>query len=203
MSYIELFLLALSLCFDTFAVSITGGICTPGRLRRREIVRIILFFAFFQASFTFVGCLLGMGLSDFISRVDHWIAFLLLGYIGVKMIIEGTSSEEDASEGEGEECKQCYETGRSLRNIKNLTLLSIATSIDALAVGISISLLHLGMWKMSVGTGMVFLTTAAASLLGLVSGRKLGSKAGKRSEIAGGVILILIGAKILVEHLTC
>ena len=94
MSYIELFLLAAGLCFDTFAVSLTGGICTRGSLCVRQILRIIFCFAVFQAGLTFAGWLLGYSVSDYISKVDHWVAFVLLGYIGVKMIIEGCSKKE-------------------------------------------------------------------------------------------------------------
>ena len=99
MSYIELFLLAAGLCFDTFAVSLTGGICTRGSLCVRQILRIIFCFAVFQAGLTFAGWLLGYSVSDYISKVDHWVAFVLLGYIGVKMIIEGCSKKEEEVSG--------------------------------------------------------------------------------------------------------
>ena len=124
MSYIELFLLAAGLCFDTFAVSLTGGICTQGSLGRRQILKIILCFAVFQAGLSFAGWLLGYSVSDYISKVDHWVAFVLLGYIGVKMIVEGCSREDEAV------------SKSSLLNPRQLVLLSIATSIDAVAVGI-------------------------------------------------------------------
>ena len=129
MSYIELFLLAAGLCFDTFAVSLTGGICTRGSLCVRQILKIILCFAFFQAGLSFAGWLL---VSDYISKVDHWVAFVLLGYIGAKMIVEGCSKEEEAV------------SKSSLLNPRQLVLLSIATSIDAVAVGISLALVKSG-----------------------------------------------------------
>ena len=119
MSYIELFLLAAGLCFDTFAVSLTGGICTQGSLGRRQILKIILCFAVFQAGLSFAGWLLGYSVSDYISKVDHWVAFVLLGYIGVKMIVEGCSREDESV------------SKSSLLNPGQLVLLSIATSIDA------------------------------------------------------------------------
>ncbi len=190
MSYIELFLLAAGLCFDTFAVSLTGGICTRSSLSSRQILRIILCFAVFQAGLSFAGWLLGYSVSDYISKVDHWVAFVLLGYIGVKMIIEGCSKEVE-------------EVSRtSLLNTRQLVLLSIATSIDAVAVGISLALVKLSFMKIGVCTVMVFACTVLASLAGLLGGRRLGTGIGRKSEILGGLILIAIGIKILVEHLT-
>ena len=154
MSYIELFLLAAGLCFDTFAVSLTGGICTQGSLGRRQILKIILCFAVFQAGLSFAGWLLGYSVSDYISKVDHWVAFVLLDYIGVKMIVEGCSREDEAV------------SKSSLLNPRQLVLLSIATSIDAVAVGISLALVKLPFLKIGVCTAMVFICTALASLAG-------------------------------------
>ena len=143
MSYIELFLLAAGLCFDTFAVSLTGGICTRGSLCVRQILRIIFCFAVFQAGLTFAGWLLGYSVSDYISKVDHWVAFVLLGYIGVKMIIEGCSKKEEEV------------SGTSLLNTRQLVLLSVATSIDAVAVGISLAMIKLSFLKIGITTAMV------------------------------------------------
>ena len=165
MSYIELFLLAAGLCFDTFAVSLTGGICTQGSLGRRQILKIILCFAVFQAGLSFAGWLLGYSVSDYISE------------------------DESVSKS-------------SLLNLGQLVLLSIATSIDAVAVGISLALVKLPFLKIGVCTAMVFVCTALASLAGLLGGRRLGASVGKKSEILGGLILIAIGARILIEHLT-
>lgn len=190
MSYIELFLLAAGLCFDTFAVSLTGGICTRGSLCARQILRIILCFAVFQAGLTFAGWLLGYSVSGYISKVDHWVAFVLLGYIGGKMIVEGCSKKEEEV------------SGSSLLNTRQLVLLSVATSIDAIAVGISLAMVRLSFMKIGITTAMVLACTALASLAGLLGGRRLGSGIGKKSEILGGIILIAIGVKILVEHLS-
>lgn len=190
MSYIELFLLAAGLCFDTFAVSLTGGICTRGSLCARQILHIILCFAVFQAGLTFAGWLLGYSVSDYISKVDHWVAFVLLGYIGGKMIVEGCSKKEEEV------------SGSSLLITRQLVLLSVATSIDAIAVGISLAMVRLSFMKIGITTAMVLACTALASLAGLLGGRRLGSGIGKKSEILGGIILIAIGVKILVEHLS-
>ena len=114
----------------------------------------------FQAGLTFAGWLLGYSVSDYISKVDHWVAFVLLGYIGVKMIIEGCSKKEEEV------------SGTSLLNTRGIT------------------------------TAMVLACTALASLAGLLGGRRLGAGIGRKSEILGGLILIAIGAKILIEHLS-
>lgn len=192
MTYIELFLLAIGLCFDTFAVSLTGGICLNVRLKWLQTVKIFSFFALFQAGFAFIGWLLGYSVSTYIEKYDHWIAFLLLLYIGGKMVFEGLSKEK-----EGEECGK---NKINLLDTKQLSLLSIATSIDALAVGISLAMINLDKVKVGVGLTMIFAVTALASLVGLLSGNRLGSRFGKKSELVGGVILIAIGVKILLEH---
>ena len=145
-------LLAAGLCFDTFAVSLTGGICTRGSLCVGQILRIVFCFAVFQAGLTFAGWLLGYSVSDYISKVDHWVAFVLLGYIGVKMIIEGCSRKEEEV------------SGTSLLNTRQLVLLSVATSIDAVAVGISLAMIKLSFLKIGITTAMVLACTALASL---------------------------------------
>ena len=195
MGYIELLLLSIGLCFDTFAVSLTGGICTRKMMTARQILKIIFCFGLFQGGFIFLGWLLGIFFSEYISSVDHWIAFALLGYIGVKMIIEGCSKEEEC-------CGGNPESKHSLLKTKNLITLSVATSIDAIAVGVSIAMIGLSFEKIAVGTAMTFAASVLASLLGLLGGRCIGTKVGKRSEILGGIILIFLGAKILIEHLS-
>ena len=195
MGYLELLLLSIGLCFDTFAVSLTGGICTRKRMTVRQIFKIIFCFGLFQGGFIFIGWLLGISFSEYISEVDHWIAFALLGYIGVKMIIEGFSKEQEC-------CGGNPDSKHSLLKTKNLITLSIATSIDAVAVGISVAMIGLSFEKIAAGTAMTFAASVLASLFGLLSGRCIGAKVGKRSEILGGVILIFLGAKILIEHLS-
>ncbi len=195
MSHIELFLLAVGLCFDTFAVALCGGITIGRKLKSAEVARIVFCFAFFQAGFAAAGWGLGLTVSDYIQRFDHWIALILLVYIGGKMIYEGVTSKDD------EEC-ECAKEKSSLLNPKQLVLLSVATSIDAVAVGISIAFLKLSFVKIGVCLSEVFVCTALAALVGLSGGRKLGAKVGSRSEIVGGIILIVIGLKIFIEH-TC
>lgn len=188
MSYFELFLLAAGLCFDTFAVSITGGLCLKVPLRWRQTLKIICCFGVFQAGFTLLGWGLGLSVSSFIERFDHWIAFLLLLYIGGNMVRESFSKDEDPAS------VDLLSTGK-------LCLLSVATSIDALAVGISLAMIQLETVRAAVGFGMIFAVTALASLTGLKAGKAVGPGFGKRSEMAGGIILIAIGLKVLAEHL--
>ncbi len=193
MSYLELFLLAVGLCFDTFAVSLMGGICLQRRLKWWEVCKIIFCFGFFQAGFTFLGWLLGYSVSSYIEKIDHWVAFILLCYIGGKMVWESFSKK-------GEKDKSSSDN-TDLLNIKQLITLSIATSIDALAVGISLAMIDLPGIKVGIEELMILLVTSIASAIGLFSGKKLGPKFGKHSELVGGIILILIGVKILLEHL--
>jgi|SRR5574344_418877 manganese efflux pump family protein len=191
MSYPELFLLAIGLCFDTFAISLSGGICLNLKLKWFQILRIIFVFAFFQAGFALLGWFLGSSVQEYIEKFDHWVAFLLLLYIGGKMVLESVFKKDD----------ECNPNKINLLDVKKLSILSIATSIDALAVGISLALLRLSSLKIGMGILIIFCVTALASLAGLLGGKSLGKRFGKRSECVGGAILILIGIKILVEHL--
>lgn len=194
MSYPELLLLAISLCFDTFTVSLSTSICYAKPIPFVRTLRIILAFAFGQAGFTLAGWLLGTGLYEVISSLDHWVAFIMLAYIGGKMLKESfhPSDTNDKS--------RDYSV---IFSSKSLFLMTVATSIDAFAVGISIALLGMDTSHLIFCFSSIFLITAAASLIGLKSGLKLGLNIGKRAGAVGGVILILIGIKILVEHLIC
>ena len=195
MSYIELLLLGISLCFDTFAVSLTGGICMGIKLNIWQTLKIILIFALFQMGLTMVGWLLGTGFYVYIERIDHWIAFGLLIYIGGGMLLEGIRGKEES------ECQECGKLKTNLLNTKTLCVLAVATSIDALAVGISLAMVSLSLLKLVVGMTSIFLFTALASYIGLNGGRAMGDRLGSKPELAGGLILVAIGVKILLEHL--
>lgn len=197
MSYVELLLIGISLCFDTFAVSITGGICTRTRLNLWQMIKIFVTFALFQMGLTLIGWLLGTGFYVYIERVDHWIAFALLAYIGGSMFIEGVKGGERDS---CDEC-ECNRTKMNLLNYKNVCLLAVATSIDALAVGISLAMVTLSPLKIIFVMLAIFSFTALASYIGINGGRTLGDRLGSKPEIVGGVILLVIGVKILIEHL--
>ena len=187
MSYIEIFLLAIGLCFDTLAVSMVGGSCMKN-ITTGHRTKICSSFAFVQGMFIVMGWALGSSFLQYISKFDHWIAFLLLLFIGGKMVLECFKEEEEAE-------------SIDLLNTRTLLLSSVATSIDALAVGISMAMLNFPLLKISITFAIVATVTAAAALLGLNGGKWLGRFLGKKSNLIGGLILIAIGVKILVEHL--
>jgi putative Mn2+ efflux pump MntP len=195
MSYIELLLLGISLCFDTFAVSLTGGICMGIKLNVWQTLKIILTFALFQMGLTLVGWFLGTGFYVYIERIDHWIAFTLLIYIGGGMLLEGIRGKDKS------ECQECGKSKTNLLNPKTLCIMAVATSIDALAVGISLAMVSLSFLKLIIGMSSIFLFTALASYIGLNGGRAMGDKLGSKPEMVGGLILVGIGVKILLEHL--
>lgn len=140
-----------------------------------------------QGGFTFIGWALGTGVSQYIERYDHWVAFALLAYIGGKMIIESFSKKQDERV--------------DLLNTKQLVIASIATSIDALAVGISLAMVGLAIGRILYSVLIIAIVTALAAEIGLRGGAKLGKVLGKKADLIGGIILFAIGVKILVEHL--
>lgn len=176
--------MAVGLAMDAFAVSVTFGL-TAKENRVNHALRMASSFGAFQAAMPVIGWLAGSGLRGYIAGVDHWLAFGLLSLIGVKMIIE---SGKMKSEG-----KPACSPGLYL-----LFMLSIATSIDALAVGLSLSFLNVPIVTPSLAIGVV---TFALSLAGFMVGGRLGHFFENKIEIAGGLTLIGIGVKILIEHL--
>ncbi|MDD2595567.1 MAG: manganese efflux pump MntP family protein [Bacteroidales bacterium] len=187
MSFLEIVLLAVGLSFDTLAVSLAGGACIS-KIDFWRRVKILISFALFQAGFTFVGWGLGSSVSQYIDKYDHWVAFILLAYIGGKMVIDSFRSS-------------CNEDSVDLLNTKKLVLASIATSIDALAVGISLSMLQMSLSRILYSLLIIGFITALASEIGLRGGAKLGKCIGPKSNLIGGIILLAIGIKILIEHL--
>lgn len=187
MGYLEILLTGIGLAMDAFAVSICKGIKMP-QLKKRYIALIAVFFGGFQMLMPLFGWLLGIQLVQYISAFDHWIAFALLAFIGGKMAIESFKNDED-------ECEEC----NAGLDIKELFLLAIATSIDALAVGITFSLYPETNIISSVGIiGAVTFVICAA---GVVIGHKFGSKFKSKAELLGGIVLIVIGLKLLIEGL--
>lgn len=189
MTNLELLILAVSLTFDTFAVSVGGGISLPNiKLSRKAM--IIAFFGIFQAAYLFAGWFIGGKAANFIIEWDHWVAFAILSYLGGKMLVEaikGGEEEEKTSK-------------RDFLCWRRLAVLATATSIDAIAVGASLAMLQIGVLQISYTTLFTFIATAIASFIGLQGGSRLGHKVGRKAEIWGGVILIVIGMKILIEH---
>ena len=186
MGLLSLFLIGVGLSMDAFAVSVCKGL-SMRKINKQHTLIIALFFGGFQALMPLVGWLLGKQFEEYITSVDHFIAFGLLGIIGGNMIREALKGEEE--EEQKEEPKL---------NIKELVLLAIATSIDALAVGITFAFLKVNIWEAILVIG---LTTFLLSVVGVVIGNVFGSKYEKGAQIIGGIILILMGTKILLEHL--
>ena len=184
MDYFTTTLTAIGLAMDCFAVSMSCGIVMKD-FTKKDALRLGIFFGGFQAIMAFLGWLGGMGFAGYIESVDHWIAFILLLIIGAKMIHEGLE--------ENEECANL-----NIRNLKILLVLSVATSIDALAIGISYAFLEV---DIIVPVIMIGLASLLFAVMGSMFGKKLGSKFGKRIEIVGGLILIGLGIKIIAEHI--
>ena len=183
MSIWELFIIAVGLSMDAFAVSVCKGL-SAGRVRLGHALTAGIWFGGFQALMPFLGWLLGSRFQSFISSVDHWIAFLLLGLIGLNMVRESRSQEGD-------------EVGASFAP-KAMLPLAVATSIDALTVGITFAFLQVDiLWAIT----LIGVTTFVLSAIGVKAGGIVGERGKSRAELAGGIVLILMGCKILVEHL--
>lgn len=184
MLFPEIILLAVGLSMDSLAVSVTGGAvirnCTTG-----NIVKIASVLGVFQAGMTAMGYLMGVGFERYIRSFDHWIAFCLLFYLGGKMIYDGLHPDEEQSKFD------------PLCN-KTLCGLGVATSIDALAVGISLAILKTPLMLEAATIGVV---TFAFSAFGVFFGSRFGRKLDLKLDLIGGFILMAIGVKILIEHL--
>lgn len=168
---------------DAFAVALCKGLSVP-KLKVKHVIIVGLYFGGFQALMPVIGYLLGFKFEDAIASVDHWIAFILLALIGANMIREALSGEEE---------KQDADFG-----FKAMLLLALATSIDALAIGVSFAFLQVDIVTAALCIGV---TTFALSAVGVAIGNVFGARFKNKAEIAGGVILILMGLKILLEHL--
>ena len=195
MSFWEILLLAVGVSMDAFAVSIGKGL-TAKRVSWREALLVALWFGGFQALMPVIGYFLGVSFADLVERVDHWIAFGLLLLIGGNMIREALQKEKEAVPADVAAGGSAQEDNSFA--FRTMLLLAIATSIDALAVGISFAFLRTPLWP---SIFIIGLTTAAFSAIGLLIGKKVGDRFHKGAEILGGLILIAIGLKILLEHL--
>jgi manganese efflux pump family protein len=184
MDYFGMVIIAIGLAMDAFAVSL--GVGTNGAAKdNRSIFRLSFHFGLFQGLMTFLGWLAGSTISRWISQFDHWVAFILLIIVGLNMIRSGLKSEVES-----------YPTNPSKGGL--LVVLSVATSIDALAVGLSLALIDTPILQAALIIGII---TLGLSIFGLKVGCKLGEKFGKRMEIIGGLILVGIGLRILATHM--
>lgn len=181
LSYLELLLIAVGLSMDAFAVSICKGLSLK-RLKVRHAALVGLYFGGFQALMPMIGWALGYRFERVIATVDHWVAFFLLAVIGVGMIRESRESEELNDD----------------LSFRTMVILAVATSIDALAVGVTFAFLRV---RILPAAGLIGVTTFLLSGLGVYIGHVFGLKYKAKAELAGGIILILIGLKILLEHL--
>ncbi len=179
-------LTGISLAMDAFSVSVTDGLCM-GKVRFKDALKIGLFFGIAQGIMPTIGYFAGLLLADFIKTIDHWIAFFILGIIGFNMIIEAIKKIKSPEE---ENCK--------ILGTRELFLQAIATSIDALAVGVTFAALDTNIF---LASSVICLITLIISFFGVYIGKKIGMFLREKAEIFGGSILILIGLKILIEHL--
>ena len=177
--------LALALAMDAFAVALgTGAVLSS--LTGRHLFRLGFHFGLFQAVMPVIGWLAGLTIIQWVEAWDHWIAFSLLAIIGGRMVYEAFSDEEKAND-------------RDPTKGLSLVLLSIATSIDALAVGFSLSVIGVSIWMPALVIGLV---AGVLTIVGMLLGGRIGDRWGTRVEIFGGLVLIAIGIKILIEHLS-
>lgn len=180
-----LFILAVSLSMDAFAVAVCKGLAI-GKIKARQAALVGLYFGAFQAAMPTLGYLLGISFREYIESFDHWIAFGLLAFLGIRMVFEalrGGCDDDEVSAALG---------------VREMTLLAIATSIDALAAGITLSVLNANIGIAATFIGAV---TFSLSFLGVYIGGVFGEKFKKPAEIAGGIALFLLGLKVLIEHL--
>jgi putative Mn2+ efflux pump MntP len=184
MDYLTLFGIAIALAMDAFAVALSAGLILP-KLTGRHLFRFGFHFGLFQALMPVLGWMAGISVREQIEAFDHWLAFGLLALVGSKMLWEACHGEEERPP------KSDPTRGMSL------VMLSIATSIDALAVGLSLAVLGIEIWTPALVIGLI---AGVLTVCGMLLGRRLGRAWGPRVEIIGGLILIAIGVKILLEH---
>lgn len=187
MDLLTLILLALGLSADAFAVSVTNGMCSKKVTKKNALATAVTFGAF-QGLMPVLGYVLGKTFSEFICRFQHWVALLLLGAIGINMLVEAIKEfrhPEDA-------CKI-----KNIFTVKNLTMQGIATSIDALAVGVSFAVMQINIISSAL---LIATITFFCCALGIYIGKKFGALLGLRAKLVGGCILLAIGLKIFIEN---
>jgi len=183
MELFEIIAIGIGLAMDAFAVSICKGLSMK-KIDWKKAIIIALYFGIFQALMPILGYFLGSTFSSFVQSVDHWIAFILLAIIGGNMIKDSTDDE--------------VEKRNDKVDVKTMLLLAIATSIDALAVGVTFAFFEV---NLLLSISIIGIITFVLSFLGVIIGNKFGDKFQNRAELAGGIVLIIIGLKILLEHL--
>ncbi len=188
MNLFELLLLALGLSMDAFAVAVCKGLSFR-KITAKHLLTVGLYFGIFQAGMPLIGYALGIQFSDKIASIDHWIAFILLGVIGVHMIREALGKDEEVC---------CREDKDKALGFKSMVVLAVATSIDALAVGITFAFLKV---EIVPAVAFIGLVTFTLSVAGVLIGNLFGARFKSKAEFTGGVILVCLGFKILLQHL--
>ena len=186
MDFITLLLLALGLAADAFAVAVTNGICSH-KITKKDAYKTAFIFGFFQALMPVLGFILGKTFSEIICLYQHWVALLLLGAIGINMLTEAYKDRKNPNEA-------------NITNVftpKNLIMQGIATSIDALACGVSLAVMQINIFY---SASLIGLITFFCCILGVYIGKKFGTLLGLRARLVGGCILLLIGLKIFIEN---
>ena len=183
MTFLELFIIAVGLSMDAFAVSVAKGLSVE-RLRPRNVLSVSLWFGGFQGLMPIIGFFLGVSFASLVEHVDHWIAFVLLGLIGINMMREAFSKKEKNVSPDF--------------SFKTMLMMAVATSIDALAVGISFSFIKENIWMAAL---LIAVTTAIFSAIGIRVGNIFGCRFKSPAEFLGGRRFLLMGIKILVEHI--
>jgi len=190
MSLVELFIIAVGVSMDAFAVAICKGLSFK-RVRLKNAGIVGLYFGIFQAGMPLIGYFLGSQFESLIKAYDHWVAFALLAIIGINMIKESFEKE----------CEECREESVAdedkTLSFRNMSVLAVATSIDALAVGVTFAFLQIDIVP---AVSFIGITTLAISMIGVWIGNVFGAKYKSKAVLAGGIILILMGLKILLEH---
>lgn len=184
MGIVELVLIGVGLAMDAFAVSICKGLSMKKRINYKKALIVALYFGLFQGGMPLIGYALGVSFEEIVLSIDHWIAFILLSVIGIGMIKESLGDEEESL--------------NDKVDFKTMIILAIATSIDALAIGVTFAFLNVNIIFASL---LICVITFVISYFGVVFGNKFGDKFGSKAELVGGIILILMGLKILLEHL--
>lgn len=186
--FIELLLMGVGLAMDAFAVSICKGL-SMRKVNKKQAVVIGLFFGGFQALMPFIGWMLGRQFERYITSIDHWVAFVLLAFIGGKMMLEALKPEDE---------NDAVEVLDQPLDLKEMFILAVATSIDALAVGITFAFLD---YPIVEAMSVIGITTFCISIGGVYVGNFFGNKYKNKAEFAGGLILVILGLRILLSHL--
>jgi len=184
MDLLTILLVALGLSFDTFAVSLSLGV-VQNRILFRQVGKVAIVLAFFQAGLLVTGFFLGSVVSEIIKVADHWIALGLLSFLGIRMIVEGIRRKQQ-------------DEIRDYTNASTLIAIAVGTSIDAFAIGISFALLDIIIWISGIIIGIV---TFLASMTAIRIGKSAGERLGQKVEIIGGILLLAIGIKIFLDHM--